>query len=44
MPAYVPKKEYADEFRDILIQMIINGYNLQRFVSNKKTQMKIDSI
>ncbi|HEU12676.1 MAG: hypothetical protein ACP5G5_00335 [Thermoplasmata archaeon] len=44
MPAYVPKKEYVDEFRDILIQMVINGYNLQRFVSNKKTQMKIDSI
>lgn len=44
MPAYVPKKEYANEFRDILVQMVINGYNLHKYVSNKKTQMKIDSI
>jgi hypothetical protein len=44
MPAYLPKKDYSDDFKEILVQMVINGYNLQRYVSNKKTQMKIDSI
>ncbi len=44
MPAYIPKKEYPEEMKNIFMQMIINGYNLQKYVSSKKMQMKIDSI
>ena len=44
MPAYIPKKEYPEEIKNIFMQMIIDGYNLQKYVSSKKTQLKIDSI
>lgn len=44
MPAYVPKKEYNDEFMDILTQMVIRTFNLQKYTVNRKTQLKLDSI
>jgi len=44
MPAYVPKKEYNDELMDILTQMVIRTFNLQKYTVNRKTQLKLDSI
>jgi len=39
---YIPKKEYKDELISILIQMIVDEYNLQKYMLNKTTQAKLD--
>jgi len=41
-PAYIPQKEYKDELISILMQMIVDGYNLQKYILNKTTQAKLD--
>ncbi|MGC8663538.1 MAG: hypothetical protein ACP5SF_03215 [Thermoplasmata archaeon] len=42
MPAYVPKKDYYNEYMDIMTQLIIRTFNLQKYTINKKTQLKLD--
>lgn len=42
MPAYIPKKEYNDEFMDIMTQLLLKTFNLQKYTITKKTQMKLD--
>jgi len=44
MPAYIPKKDYNEEFMEILTQMVIKTFNIQKYTINKKTQLKLDSI
>ncbi len=44
MPAYLPKKDYNEEFMEILTQMVIKTFNIQKYTINKKTQLKLDSI
>ncbi len=42
MPAYIPKKEYVNEYMDIITQLVIKTFNLQKYSINKKTQLKLD--
>jgi hypothetical protein len=44
MPAYIPKKDYDDEFTEILAMILVQKYNLYPYFSNKTTQLKIDTI
>jgi len=41
--AFVPKKEYRQEFTQIITEMLIESYNLRSYVNRDVKQMKIDS-
>ena len=42
--AYIPGEEFEDEFIRIMIELIIDSYNLKNLVNKNVQQMKIDPI